>query len=65
MTDKIRLINVLFRGGSHYGKHSDCKNRKLYDVSTIFFKGRMLCKDISCVFISMQPPHRFRCWDFV
>ena len=47
---EIRLINVLFRGCSQYGKHRDCRNRKLYYPSTIcFFQGRMLCNDVSYV----------------
>ena len=47
---EIRLINVLFRGCSQYGKHQDCRNRKLYYPSTIcFFQGRMLCNDVSYV----------------
>ena len=57
---EIGFIYVLFRGDSHYGKHWDCKNRKSYYVSIIwFFKGRMLLNDISynvCIVISKNLP---------
>ena len=34
---EICFINVLFRGGSHYGKLSDPKNKVIY-IYNVFFQ---------------------------